>query len=164
MSYGLKFYDRIVSDPELNSFFFRAAPGGNLKAPYFSFFFERLITEIIAHHPEIRVKGFRYSLEWLKIHYREDVAKFLFELPQEGDLNFADGEINGVVFANYRHQLLTDASFFKGLGAQGKLMNFFDRHPFLRRSLSNPVTRHFKRLIINKTRSKALNRAEIYLR
>jgi hypothetical protein len=78
MSYANKFYDIICNNNELKESMLIPAPGGHMKAPYFSFFYERLLTEIVFHHPEIKVKGFRLPKSWYNAEFSPHAADLLF--------------------------------------------------------------------------------------
>jgi hypothetical protein len=98
MSYSNRFYDIIQDNEELKKCMFLAAPGGLLKAPYFSFFYERLLTEILSHHPEIKVKGFRFPKKWYDTQFTPDISKLLFELDWSANLQQREDLCNAMTF------------------------------------------------------------------
>lgn len=147
MSYGVALYNEVTSNELLREQFFKAAPGGNVGAPYFAFFFERLITEVLNRHPEIKVKSFRYAGEWLIQNFRKDVATFLSEIPFNQDL-YGRENLEKVHF--YYKALVSEPDFYNGEYYGNAFMGFIKRQYFLKKLLRNNLTIGLYRTLLKK--------------
>jgi len=151
MDYALKFYQIIQDTPELKTRFYAVAPGAtSAGANYFTFFFERILTEILTHHPEIKVKTFRYSASDLHAVFKPKFADFLLNLPFDEDLSDLLTRLDWREIADFRYDLVFrqfDLENFNIYRLASYLTEPFSK---IRLLLKHSVVMEFKRSVLRK--------------